>query len=141
MYTKAKKTISHVTPEIPISLEERKQRIMQILAQKREQFAVTILSGMVQGAVTNKDVTNIQCKCLVDLAVEMADALMEQLYPMPKEEKPKEATTAEKKRERLKGNLKEEVCASDVCAYRGKNVCTIKRDEYCPMFRHKEDKE
>ena len=44
---------------------------------------------MVQGAVTNKDVTNIQCKCLVDLAVEMADALMEKLYPI-EEESPKE---------------------------------------------------
>lgn len=86
MYTKAKKTITHVTPERPLSLDERKQRIMQILAQKREQFAVTILSGMVQGAVTNKDVTNIQCKSLVDLSVEMADALMEKLYPMPKED-------------------------------------------------------
>ena len=139
MYTKAKKTITHVTPERPLSLDERKQRIMQFLAQKRETFSLSILSGMVQGAVTNKDVTNIQCKCLVDLAVEMADALMEQLYPMPKEEKPKEATTVEKERERLKGNLKEEVCASDVCAYRGKNVCTIKRDEYCPMFKAKEE--
>ena len=141
MYTKAKKTISHVTPQRSMTPEEQKQRIMQFLTQKRETFSISILSGMVQGAVTNKDVTNIQCKCLVDLAVEMADALMEQLYPMPKEEKPKEATTAEKERERLKGNLKEEVCASDVCAYRGKNVCTIKRDEYCPMFRPKEDKE
>ena len=41
---------------------------------------------MVQGAVTNKDVTNIQCKSLVDLAVEMADALLEKLYPIKEEE-------------------------------------------------------
>ena len=67
--------------------EEKKQRIMQILTQKRENFSLSILSGMVQGAVTNKDVTNFQCKSLVDLAVEMADALMEKLYPMPKEDK------------------------------------------------------
>ena len=67
--------------------EEKQQRIMQILTQKRETFSISILSGMMQGAVTNKDVTNIQCKSLVDLAVEMADALMEKLYPMPKENK------------------------------------------------------
>ena len=67
--------------------EEKQQRIMQVLMQKRETFSLSILSGMVQGAVTNKDVTNFQCKSLVDLAVEMADALMEKLYPMPKEDK------------------------------------------------------
>ena len=87
MYTKAKKTISHVTPQRPMTNEEKQQRIMQILTQKREAFSISILSGMVQGAVTNKDVTNIQCKSLVDLAVNMADALMEKLYPMPKEDK------------------------------------------------------
>lgn len=87
MYTKAKKTISHVTPQRPLTDEEKQQRIMQILTQKRENFSLSILSGMVQGAVTNKDVTNFQCKSLVDLAVEMADALMEKLYPMPKEDK------------------------------------------------------
>lgn len=87
MYTKAKKTISHVTPEREMTDEEKQQRIMQILTQKREAFSISILSGMLQGAVTNKDVTNIRCKSLVDLAVEMADALMEKLYPMPKEDK------------------------------------------------------
>lgn len=87
MYTKEKKTISHVTPQREMTDEEKKQRIMQILTQKRETFSLSILSGMVQGAVANKDVTNIQCKSLVELAVEMADALMEKLYPMPKEDK------------------------------------------------------
>ena len=87
MVQKAHKTMGHVTPQRPMTDEEKQQRIMQILTQKRETFSLTILSGMVQGAVTNKDVTNIQCKCLVDLAVEMADALLEKLYPMPKEDK------------------------------------------------------
>ena len=87
MYTKAKKTISHVTPQRPMTNEEKQQRIMQILTQKREAFSISILSGMLQGAVTNKDVTNIQCKSLVDLAVEMADALLEKRYPIPKEDK------------------------------------------------------
>lgn len=87
MVQKAHKTMGHVTPQRPMTDEEKQQRIMQILTQKREAFSISILSGMVQGAVTNKVVTNIQCKFLVDLAVEMADALMEKLYPIPKEDK------------------------------------------------------
>lgn len=85
--------------------------------QKREAYSIKILLVIMQGAVTNKDVTNYQCKSLVNLAVEMADALLEKLYPI-KEQK-----------------LKEQVCASDVCPYRGKNVCTIIRKEDCPMFK------
>ena len=81
------RTLGHVTTQRPMTDEEKQQRIMQILTQKREAFSISILSGMVQGAVTNKDVTNTKCKSLVDLAVEMADALMEKLYPMPKEDK------------------------------------------------------
>ena len=87
MVQKAHKTMGHVTSQRPMTDEEKQQRIMQILTQKREAFSISILSGMVQGAVTNKDVTNIQSKSLVDLAVNMADALMEKLYPMPKEDK------------------------------------------------------
>ena len=87
MVHNAHKTIGHVTPQRPMTDEEKQQRIMQILTQKREAFSISILSGIVQGAVTNKDVTNIQSKSLVDLAVNMADALMEKLYPMPKEDK------------------------------------------------------
>lgn len=86
MVQKAHKTIGHVTPQRPLTNEEKQARIMQFLQQKRETFSLTILSGMVHGAVTNKDVTNIQCKSLVDLAVEMADALMEKLYPIKEEE-------------------------------------------------------
>lgn len=87
MVQKAHKTMGHVTTQKPMTDEEKQQRIMQVLMQKRETFSLSILSGMVQGAVANKDVTNFQCKSLVDLAVEMADALMEKLYPMPKEDK------------------------------------------------------
>ena len=88
------------TIQRPLTDEEKQQRIMQFLTQKREAFSINILSGMLQGAVTNKDVTNIQCKSLVDLAVEMADALLEKLYPIKEEEKteeekPKEETPAE----------------------------------------------
>ena len=62
--------------------------------QKREAYSIKILSVMMQGAVTNKDVTNYQCKSLVNLAVEMADALLEKLYPV-KEENSKEENPAE----------------------------------------------
>ena len=84
MYTKAKKTISHVTPQIPLSLDERKQRIMQILAQKRESFSISILCSLLQNnpGVKNEDV--------ITKAVNLADGLMEKLYPMPEDEKPKE---------------------------------------------------
>ena len=79
------------TIQRPLTDEEKQQRIMQFLTQKRETFCINILSGMMQGAVTNKDVTNYRCKSLVKLAVEMADALMEKLYPIeaesPKDEK------------------------------------------------------
>ena len=81
------RTLGYATPQRRMTDEEKQQRIMQILTQKRETFSLSILSGMVQGAVTNKDVTNFQCKSLVDLAVAMADALMEKLYPMPKQDK------------------------------------------------------
>ena len=74
------------TIQRPLTDEEKQQKIMQFLTQKRETFSLSILSGMVQGAVTNKDATKIQCKCLVDLAVEMADALLEKLYPIKEEE-------------------------------------------------------
>ena len=87
MVQKAHKTMGHVTPQRPMTDEEKQQRIMQILTQKRETFSLTILSGMVHGAVTNKDVTNTQFNSLVDLAVNMADALLEKLYPIPKEDK------------------------------------------------------
>ena len=72
------------TIQRPLTDEEKR---MQFLMEKREAYSIKILCVMMQGAVTNKDVTNIQCKSLVDLAVEMADALMEKLYPMPKEDK------------------------------------------------------
>ena len=74
------------TIQRPLTDEEKQQRVIQFITQKREAFSINILSGMLQGTVTNKDVTNIQCKSLVDRAVEMADALLEKLYPIKEEE-------------------------------------------------------
>ena len=75
-----------VTAQRLIAEEEKR---MQFLMEKREAYSIKILCVMMQGAVTNKDVTNYRCMSLVKLAVEMADALMEKLYPI-EEESPKE---------------------------------------------------
>ena len=48
MVQKAQKTLGHVTTQRPMTDEEKQQRIMQILTQKRENFSLSILSGMVQ---------------------------------------------------------------------------------------------
>lgn len=79
MYTKAKKTISHVTPQRLLTDEEKQARVMQFLAQKRETFALAIL----QGICSNPE---IHAKNPVDEAVEMADKLLEKLYPIKEEE-------------------------------------------------------
>ena len=75
-----------VTAQRLIAEEEKR---MQFLMEKREAYSIKILCVMMQGAVTNKDVTNYRCKSLVKLAVEMADARREKLYPV-EEESPKE---------------------------------------------------
>ena len=98
MYTKAKKTISHVTPQRPMTDEEKQARIMQFLTQKREQFSINILRGLCSNpeAASKKVVVSGDGRqhteinngnALVDQAVKMADELMEKLYPMPKEDK------------------------------------------------------
>ena len=84
MYTKAKKTISHVTPQRVITPEEQKQRIMQFLQQKREAFSINILCSLLQNN------PGIHPDDVITKAVDLADKLMEKLYSMPKEEKPKE---------------------------------------------------
>ena len=121
-----------IPPKPRMSEEERKEQMTRAFLQKRASLAERILFSLCQGVRTIPD------NELVDRSIDMADRLMEKLYgAKPQEEKPKEETPVEKERKQLKGNLKEEVCASEVCAYRGKNVCTIKRNEYCPMFKAK----
>lgn len=67
----------------PLTEEEKKQRVIQFVQQKREAFAINIL----QGLCTNMgvDATNAHAKAMVALSVEMADALFEALYPLPEE--------------------------------------------------------
>lgn len=71
----------------PLTEEEKKIKIMQFMQQKRETISVNLLCNLVHGAITNKKVTNMDCKSLVDLSVEMADALIEKLYPLPEEDR------------------------------------------------------
>lgn len=79
----------NVVPSATPSKEELAIKRMQFFANRRENFAVNILCNLVQGAITNKDCTNVDCKRLVDISVEMADRLLEQLYPSPKPEEEK----------------------------------------------------
>lgn len=68
----------------PLTDEEKKARIMQFLQQKREQFTLTILNGLCSNL---KDNTPVEIdKDVVDIAVGMADKLMEKLYPIKEEE-------------------------------------------------------
>lgn len=75
-----------VAPAQPLTEEQKRIKIAQFLQQKRETISVNLLCNLVHGAITNKDVTNMDCKSLVNLSVEMADALIEKLYPLPEEE-------------------------------------------------------
>ena len=78
--TKPIKVARTITPD-QIRDEKRMQALQQ-LAQRRESFAINILCNLIQG---DKDITNYDCKIVVDMAVEMADHLMEKLYK-PQEE-------------------------------------------------------
>ena len=98
MYTKAKKTISHVTPgETSLPGGKKQARVMQFLAQKREQFTLTILNGLCSNPKTleervvvssrggqHTEISNAEK--VVNLAVDMADKLLEKLYPIKEEE-------------------------------------------------------
>lgn len=65
----------------PLTEEERKNKILQFLAQKREAFAINILNGLCHNLKDNTPM-DVQ-EDVVDIAVKMADKLMEKLYPMP----------------------------------------------------------
>ena len=71
----------------PLTEEEKKVKIMQFLQQKRETIAVNVLCNLVHGAITNKDETNFQVEILVEVAVNVADKLIEKLYPLPEQDK------------------------------------------------------
>ena len=81
MYTKAKKTISHVTPQRPMTNEEKQARIMQFLQQRRESFSINILCSLLQNN------PGVHPEDVVIKSVDLADNLIKKLYPMEEESK------------------------------------------------------
>lgn len=86
MNQKAHKTIGHVSPQRPMTEEEKQMRIMQFLQQKREQFAVSILCNMIQGEIDNLISNSNAPSAIVKMSIKMADQLLEMLYPIKEEE-------------------------------------------------------
>ena len=77
------KTFNHpVTRPVakPLTEEEKKQKIMQFVQQKREAFAINILCSLIQGDFENSN------EDLVERSVILADKLFEALYPLPETE-------------------------------------------------------
>lgn len=81
MYTKAKKTISHVTPQRPLTEQEKQARNMQFLQQRRESFSINILCSLLQNN------PGVHPEDVVTKAVDLADNLIKKLYPMEEESK------------------------------------------------------
>ena len=68
----------------PLTAEEKQQQIVRFIAQKRESFATGILFNLMQNpAIMNGEHS---MKEVAEKSVEGADAMMELLYPLPKEE-------------------------------------------------------
>lgn len=60
--------------------EEKQQAILRALAQKRESFALSAFAGICRADGMQRRPTEVAA-----WAVDAADALMEKLYPVPKE--------------------------------------------------------
>jgi hypothetical protein len=80
MQQKAHKTIGHVTPQRPLTEQEKQARIMQFLQQRRESFSINILCSLLQNN------PGVHPEDVVIKAVDMADKLLEKLYPIKEEE-------------------------------------------------------
>lgn len=72
----------------PVSEEEKRLQIVRFLSQKREQFTLNILNGLCHNIKSNTPDAGVieGVYDVVDLAVKMADKLMEKLYPIKEEE-------------------------------------------------------
>lgn len=96
MANKPTKPINHA-PAGTMTEQEKQARAMQFLAAKREQYAVNILTGLCSNPYeinktivatakgTHSEIRNADL--LVNKAVEMADLLLEKLYPIKEESK------------------------------------------------------
>ena len=79
-------TSKSMKPSTPAKLpeltpEQKADQVARFLSQKREQFAVTFFAGLAQ----NDDIRHLNPKDAAAYAVDAADALMEKLYPLPKD--------------------------------------------------------
>ena len=74
----------------PLTQEQKAEQIARFLAQKREAFSTGILFNLCQSL--GDSASSSQAKALVKISVEMADALIDELYPLPKEEAPADNT-------------------------------------------------
>ena len=81
MVQKAHKTIGHVTPQRPMTDEEKQARIMQFLQQRRESFSINILCSLLQNN------PGVHPEDVVIKSVDLADNLIKKLYPMEEESK------------------------------------------------------
>ena len=71
----------------PLTEEEKKSQIMRAFMQKRAALVEGILFNLCQAKdIINNNTTNYECKLMVDVAIEMADHLMEKLYAAKPEE-------------------------------------------------------
>ena len=64
----------------PLTEEEKKSQIMRAFMQKRAALVEGILFNLCQAKDINNNTTNHECMLMVDVAIEMADHLMEKLY-------------------------------------------------------------
>ena len=78
----ASKSMKPSVPARPQELtpEQKAEQVARFLSQKREQYATSIMFGLVHNP--NHGLTPEQA---AEWSVKAADALMEKLYPIPKE--------------------------------------------------------
>lgn len=68
----------------PLTDEEKKAQIERFLTQKRESIAAGVLFNLCQGV--DVDIMRLASKDLAHFAVEVADAFIEELYPVAGED-------------------------------------------------------
>ena len=69
-----------IPPKPKMSEEERKEQMTRAFLQKRAALVEGILFNLCQAKDINNNTTNKECELMVDVAIEMADHLMEKLY-------------------------------------------------------------
>ena len=75
-----------IPPKPQMSEEERKEQMTRAFLQKRASLAEGILFNLCQAKNINNDTTNKDCMLMVDVAIEMADQMLEKLYGAKQQE-------------------------------------------------------